>query len=362
MDRTGALLDRSLPTVAAARAGQLSEAEIVRCGDAVWEVAAEWRHVLLQGDGLPIDRWLRDGRAATVKRGAGRMVYRVDLPHHSFFIKHLRDGGLLRTVKDWFRVDACRREYEKARELVRRGVPGVLPVALGQTRRSWGRKESFLVTEAVPAACSLDEYVDDLLPKLPARRRVFARRRLIDAVVRLCAAAHEGGVFHDDLHGGNILVRQAARVPGTAASETLTATDDDASPQLFLVDLPGIQLTGPLDEARSRDSLAMICAGFADRMSDTDRLRFWRAYVAARPGLPLADACARRAKCAPQRYGTAGASCASATAALGPTIVISIVCTIRPARLTRYANCREHSSNNCCERPRSYGASMSIGR
>lgn len=290
MDRTGALLEPDLPSAPRAPAGGLAQAETVRCGDAVWEVAAEWRYVLLQGDGLPIDRWLRDGRAATVKRGAGRMVYRVDLPHRSFFIKHLRDGGLLRTVKDWFRVDACRREYEKARELVRRGVPGVVPVALGQTKRSWGRKESFLVTEAVPAACSLDEYVDDVLPRLPARQRVFARRRLLDAVARLCAAAHEGGVFHDDLHGGNILVRQPARTPGSSPAESYAGLfDEEAAPQLFLVDLPGIRLSGPLDEARSRESLAMICAGFADKMSDADRLRFWRAYVAARPRMPIAD-------------------------------------------------------------------------
>ncbi len=291
MDRAGALLSPLVPAAAAAPVASSADdgIEFVRCGGMQGEVVAEWREAILGGDGLPVQRWLREGRATAVKRGAGRTVYRVDLPHRSFFVKHLRDAGLLRSVKALFRTDACRREFDKARELARRHVPAVIPIALGLQKRGWWGKESFLVTEAVPAACSLDEYVDDLLPRLPHPQRVFAWRRLLDAAAQLCAAAHEGGVFHDDLHGGNILVRRA-----TAALEphyeTSTAADAVAAPQLFLVDLPGIRLTGPLDEARSRESLAMICAGFANRMSDADRVRFWRTYLAARPSLAVDDA------------------------------------------------------------------------
>ncbi len=292
MDRAGALLSPLVPatTVPPAPSSTGDGIELVSCGAMQWEVVADWREAILGGDGLPVQRWLREGRATAVKRGAGRTVYRVDLPHRSFFVKHLRDAGLIRSVKSWFRTDACRREFDKARELARRNVPAVIPIALGLQKRGWWGKESFLVTEAVPAACSLDEYVDEILPRLPLPQRVFAWRQLLGAAAKLCAAAHEGGVFHDDLHGGNILVRRAAGGPEPHFETRSLSPDDVAAPQLFLVDLPGIRLTGPLDEARSRESLAMICAGFANRMSDADRIRFWRTYLAARPSLAVDDA------------------------------------------------------------------------
>lgn len=292
MDRAGALLSPLVPatTVPPAPSSTGDGIELVSCGAMQWEVVADWREAILGGDGLPVERWLREGRATAVKRGAGRTVYRVDLPHRSFFVKHLRDAGLIRSVKSWFRTDACRREFDKARELARRNVPAVIPIALGLQKRGWWGKESFLVTEAVPAACSLDEYVDEILPRLPLPRRVFAWRQLLEAAAKLCAAAHEGGVFHDDLHGGNILVRRTAAGPEPHFETRSLSPDDVAAPQLFLVDLPGIRLTGPLDEARSRESLAMICAGFANRMSDADRVRFWQTYLAERPSLAVDDA------------------------------------------------------------------------
>ena len=292
MDRAGALLSPLVPatSVPSAPSSTVDGIEFVCCGAMQWEVVAEWRDAILGGDGLPVERWLREGRATAVKRGAGRTVYRVDLPHRSFFVKHLRDAGLLRSLKSLFRTDACRREFDKARELARRHVPAVIPIALGLQKRGWWGKESFLVTEAVPAACSLDEYVDEILPRLPHPRRIFAWRQLLEAAAKLCAAAHEGGVFHDDLHGGNILVRRTSTGPEPHFETPLSAPQEAAAPKLFLVDLPGIRLTGPLDEARSRDSLAMICAGFANRMSDADRVRFWRTYLAARPSLAVDDA------------------------------------------------------------------------
>lgn len=250
-----------------------------RTGDVCWQVDPAWRDLLQTGaaDGLPIERWLREGRAAAVKQGAGRTVYRVDLPHRSFFVKHLRARGFLQGVKDWLRRGACRREYEKARELDRRGIPAVAPIALGERRKSAWLLDSFLVTEAVPQACSLDEFLACREPQVPASDRFRLRSRLIVATARLCARAHDAGVFHDDLHGGNILIR-------------LDTCDQEADdPQLLFVDLPGVQLSGPLDERRTRDSLAMLCAGFLRRISEAERLRFWRTYVAERRELPNCD-------------------------------------------------------------------------
>ena len=102
---------------------------------------------------------------------------------------------------------------------------------------------------------------------------------MVDAAARLCAQAHDAGVFHDDLHGGNILVRLDT-----------CQSDSSVEPQLLLVDLPGVQLSGPLDAARTCRSLAMLCAGFWRRTTESERLRFWQAYVDGRRHMPTGDA------------------------------------------------------------------------
>lgn len=267
---------RAVPSNSAAAAISF---ESIRCGDVAWEILPAWRNLLADDAGLPIGRWLAEGSATVVKRGAGRTVYRVDFADRSFFIKHHRTRGLSEAVKDFFREGACRREFRRARELAERGVPATRPIAVGEQRNRFGRRDTYLITEAIPGACSLDEYHARFLPGTPQARRVELRIRLIEAAARLCAASHQAGVFHHDLHGGNILIAHAADL-----------AHHDEPPQLYLADLPSVAISGPLDFARTRDSLAMICSGFLNRMSETDRRRFWKAYLTARPELNVADA------------------------------------------------------------------------
>ena len=280
-NRAAARLERSVPERAATSPPPPAAApfESLTCGDVAWEILPAWRDLLADEEGLPIVRWLREGCATVVKHGAGRTVYRVDFADRSFFIKHHRTRGLSEAVKDLFREGACRREYRRARELAARGVPATRPIAVGVERRSLGGRNSYLITEAIPGACSLDEYLARYLPQFPQAQRMRLRIRLIDAVARLCAVSHQAGVFHHDLHGGNILIAEAASL-----------AEHDAPPQLYLADLPSVTISGPLDFAHTRDALAMICSGFLNRMSETDRRRYWKTYLRARPELAVVDA------------------------------------------------------------------------
>ena len=271
-------MDRVL-TPAAFASTDVAPVRVIATGNVRWELLGGASELLSSHDvGLPVERWVREGFGTAVKQGAGRIVYRVDLPHRSLYVKHVRERGAVQGIKRWFRAGACRREFEKSLELARRGVSAVAPVALGERRVGFWSNESFLVTAAVPQACSLDELASRLADESPSPQRAVVRRRLIDAVARLCAAAHDAGVDHDDLHGGNILLRLD------------TCRFDSAEPpQLYFVDLPGVALSGPLDVARTRASLAMLGAGFWDRTTESERLRFWRSYRAARCRLTLDD-------------------------------------------------------------------------
>src|SRR5262245_55931846 len=53
-----------------------------------WRVAPQHREVLLNGDGLRLDEWLKNGQARVIKHASHRTVYQVHLPGLSFFLKH----------------------------------------------------------------------------------------------------------------------------------------------------------------------------------------------------------------------------------------------------------------------------------
>lgn len=242
-----------------------------------WQVLAQWRALLFGPQGLRLMEWLSGGRAQVVKHNPRRTVYRVDLPERALFIKLYRAPAWLDVARRLVRSSAAKREFQRAREAARRGVPTVRCLAVGERMHRGLPAENWLVTEAIPESCSLAEFADQRLPRLPAAARWVLRRKLIESLARLCAAAHRAGVLHDDLHPGNVLVRL----------DTCSADRDDARlPQLHLIDLAGASLSGPLDWRRSRWGLVMLAASWAELASLRDAWRFWRAYLAERPDLP----------------------------------------------------------------------------
>lgn len=235
-----------------------------------WLIAAPWEQAVLDADGLRLNEWLAQNQARVVKRSPGRTIYRVDLPARCLFVKHYR-GDWRDRLRQWFRASAAQREWLKTLELERRNVPTVRPIALGEPRgRAWNR-EQFFLTEAVPGGVPLGEV---LAAATPQSDSPHWRRKLLAELARLVAAAHREGVLHDDLHAGNILV----------------AGDNLIEPRLYLIDLPKVRFTRPLDWPTSRDNLAMLYSGHLGQFPRTELAQFWSIYRASRPELNIADA------------------------------------------------------------------------
>lgn len=207
-----------------------------------------------------------------VKRGNNRAIYRVDLPAGSLYVKHHRSTGWRDFFRQLFRGSTSRREFDKATELRDRQVPTIQPVACGETRQHGFIREHVLVSAAISDATTLA----DELTALRQQGRGVRRPCLValaTSLAGLCAAAHRAGVYHNDLHAGNILVRRSAQ----------------GELELFIVDVPSVRLSGPLGWRRSRQSLAMLLAAmhlYAPRLAVR---RFWETYVKARPELPRND-------------------------------------------------------------------------
>ncbi|HEX4590546.1 MAG TPA: lipopolysaccharide kinase InaA family protein, partial [Gemmataceae bacterium] len=234
-----------------------------------WHIAHRFRHVLLADGRLPLADWLRDGTATVVKDGPHRAVYRVCLPGLDCHIKHYRLLGWRSRIRQMIRPNKARREAAIAAELKSRGIPTPNPIGWGVEGNGVGPAASWLIAETVADAAPLVAFIETTLTGLSPTELARMRQRLAHEMGGFIAGLHAAGVVHHDLHPGNLLVRQGA----------------DGSPHFWLIDLHAVSLGSPCPWATRRANLIVFNRYFQLRASRSDRLRFWRAYVASSQAL-----------------------------------------------------------------------------
>ncbi len=237
---------------------------------AAWQSAPSAEPDALLAPNFPWATWLSPSKAAVVKRGVRRTVYRIDVAETSYFVKHYRCPHWVYRLQNMLRRSASRREWLKSLELRRRNIPTAQPVALGELRLPGGLVgDNFFVTAGIPGAVPLQDFLDQILPQLPPAEQAALERHLPLQLAELLAKVHQEGIWHDDLHAGNVLVSQVG-----------------GQLQMFLIDLPGTKILRESSWARTRNSLVMLHSGLME-LDWRQRWRFWRRYCKARRDLDL---------------------------------------------------------------------------
>lgn len=235
-----------------------------------WWSRDGWGDVLLGTEGLRLDQWRDQGRLTTVKSGPHRVVYRVDLPQGTIFIKHFLVPDWRATLRQWVRRGKGRNEGKRSQHLASIGVPTITPVALGERRKRKFLFENYLVTLDISAAIPLDEFVQHQLPEKPEPIRSQIRHKLARAMAVMTARLHDTGLVHQDFHPGNIMVRLGA----------------DHTPELIMIDLDALRTSRRMTWKLARQNLALLDHYFWLRSSRTDRYRFLKAYLRNRSEQP----------------------------------------------------------------------------
>jgi tRNA A-37 threonylcarbamoyl transferase component Bud32 len=250
-----------------------------------WMIAPEHRQALLGPKGLRLEEWLKTGQACVVKKGPHRVVYRVDLPNLSFYVKR----NLITDRWSRFRAMICpskaRTEYLRARGVAKRGLPTYLSLGYGEQKIFSGAGESILITSALEDTQELHTFAVSRLARMAPARQARLRHQLAIELGKLVAQMHDAGIRHNDLHPANILVRLG----------------ENDQVFLFLIDLNAVNMGAPLTWNQSRQNLVILNRWFVLRASRSDRYRFWNAYrqerqqgkgcssLNSREGLDLAD-------------------------------------------------------------------------
>ncbi len=249
-----------------------------------WHCCQSWAPLLLGPMGLRLSEWLADGEVDVVKHGPHRSVYRLTFGKREFYLKHFRCHTIWDRARHWFRHSQARREWNKAEAIAQRGIATIRPVAWQEEKGRGPVADSFLVTEAIPNGCTVEQYHRHHLPLLPPKEQRQIRRSLLIQFAQFVAKVHQAGIYHNDFHPGNVVLSLDGHRPHES--------QQTGQYRLHLIDVPSVQLVRALPWQSVLAGLVVLNAAWQDHLTQTDRYRFWKSYLAARPELkvpPLAD-------------------------------------------------------------------------
>lgn len=183
-------------------------------------------------------------RKVTVRR----VNFSSDTPDAFFKLYHQAPGDW----RFWMRASKARREFENYQTFERLGVTAAEVIACGEERDKFRRlRRAFVLTRAVPNACSLEDF-------FKAKPPWQERREVLDMLADSLRRLHTESFFHHDMVWRNILVSRAGA----------------NAPHVSLIDCPrgGRSLSGA-DRKRLRDLASLDKCG-AQFCSRVERLRF----------------------------------------------------------------------------------------
>ncbi|ALO44998.1 lipopolysaccharide core heptose(I) kinase RfaP [Pseudohongiella spirulinae] len=169
-----------------------------------------------------------DLQGAVFRQAAGRRTMRFELNNRHYFIKIHKGVGwpeiLKNVVSLRLPIVSARTEWQAIRQFERLGVPTMSIAGFGERGRNPARRESFLITDEIAPALSLEEFCADWHAQRPPLRY---KRQLIRAVATIARQLHENGVCHRDFYLCHFLLRTNAE----------KKVDYQTSPELSVIDL-----------------------------------------------------------------------------------------------------------------------------
>ncbi|HUT30957.1 MAG TPA: lipopolysaccharide kinase InaA family protein [Sedimentisphaerales bacterium] len=194
-----------------------------------------------------------------------RWQFDIDSPQTTLFLKRYDSPPILSQLANWIshrrRASSSRSEVASAQQLSQSGISTPKIIAHGEQWSALFEKRSFIVTEKVPDAESLERKLPSCFNTPPTAQNLHARRDFIRSLAAFIKRFHNTGFRHRDLYLAHIF------------------HSSDAG--FCLIDLARCFRPALFGERfRVKDIAQLYYSAPARHFSKADRLRFYLAYAA----------------------------------------------------------------------------------
>ena len=161
------------------------------------------------------------------------------------------------------------RAWHAGHGLLIRRIPTPRPLAVIERLHGPFVRESYLITQAIPGATSLKDYLEEIVARLSPVARRHRIRWLLAELGRFLRQMHERNISHRDMKASNFLLAPADPVVET--------------PMIYLIDLAGVQIWRTLPASRRVQNLTRVVTSLQS-YSLLSRADFLRLLCAYQPG------------------------------------------------------------------------------
>ena len=193
-----------------------------------------------------------------------RTKFEIEQSGATFFMKRYDMPSIPAQIKNWVvhrgRKTFCECDLEPTKELAKVGLRTPKTVCYGQWMGMCFEKRSFIITEKIPDAESLEQKLPDYFDSAPTVENLALRRDFISQLATVIKKFHKTGYRHRDLYLCHIFYT--------------------GSGEFYLIDLA--RAFKPLffgGRFRVKDLAQLYYSAPGKKFSRTDRLRFYLSYL-----------------------------------------------------------------------------------
>jgi tRNA A-37 threonylcarbamoyl transferase component Bud32 len=209
----------------------------------------------------------KDPGGSSLPEYRSRLQFKTSDPAKILFLKRYNRPDAMTQIKNWFwhnsRKSMMSFDLDPTDDLARAGIKPPKIVSYGEQWGIFFEKRSFIITEKLPHAESLEQKLPDCFQNRLKTKNLRQQRNFIEQLGQFAKKFHDTGYRHRDFYLAHIFY------------------SDDGT--FFLIDLQRAFKPRILAERfRIKDISQLFFSAPGSAFSRTDRLRFYKSYAGKR--------------------------------------------------------------------------------
>jgi hypothetical protein len=197
-----------------------------------------------------------------------KFTYTDDFLHPVFYFKQYHYRSLWDFIKHMFRPSRAKRTMRAAAMLRANGFTSPEIISIGYVGKGPFSFDNFLLTREVENALPIYSFFSQRFENPGARSFLSDKRKFITVLGRFVGSLHTKNISHGDLRMGNVLLRQ-----------------NGSEWEFFLLDNERTIQYRNLPNRLRLKNLVQVNMYRPSVVTNTDRMRFFRAYLTENPSL-----------------------------------------------------------------------------